>query len=199
MLDNPAFNPAALEGGEVQPLTDDEIKAFIDDLDHNGDGYIDYSEIERKLDAIHDEIQPDAQPHNLHHDSKDDRERHAFLRAVIGSDEDKIHRDVFESRVREWRIPSLKQEKEEEESQDEYMKRIGFVRRARAYWAVHGPTILFLALVVGAMLAFGIWQLVKYLQPAYSGALGWGVVVAKVRYLSRSGFFSQSSVRDRES
>lgn len=157
----------------VTPLNDDEIKTFVDDLDHNNDGQIDYSEVEAKLDAAYDELQPDENDIEARHD------RHAFLRSIIGSDAQRIPRDQFVQRVKEWQVPSLEQEKDEERLQDEYIKKMGIGRRLRSYWAVHGPSILFLCIVVGMMLAFGIWQLVKYLGPAYSGALGWGVVVAK--------------------
>jgi dual oxidase len=39
-----------------QYLTDEEIKQFIDDLDHDKDGNVDYWEVERKLDHVHQEI-----------------------------------------------------------------------------------------------------------------------------------------------
>ncbi|CRK48553.1 hypothetical protein BN1723_016902, partial [Verticillium longisporum] len=83
-------------------------------------------------------------------------------------------------RVKEWKIPSLEQAKKEEKQEKQYMKSVTVWRRIRAYWAVHGPEICFLALVIGMQLAFGIWQLVKYqTTPAYRAAFGWGVVMAK--------------------
>ncbi|WOO85418.1 Putative respiratory burst oxidase G [Vanrija pseudolonga] len=176
---DPRFNPAADPRGTVLPLSDSEIEAFLDDLDHNNDGYIDYSEIEAKFDAVNDETQPEAKPHHLHHTSTEDDERHAFLRSIIGCDTGRIKREDMRERVKSWRIPSLKQEKDEEDSQDEYMRKIGFTRRLRAFWAVHGPSIVFLGIVFGMMIAFGVWQLVKYCGEAYRSALGWGVVVAK--------------------
>lgn len=55
-----------------------------------------------------------------------------------------------------------------------------FRRRVRSYWAVHGPEVTFIALVVSMQLAFGIWHLVKYLTGEYyTAAFGWGVVLAK--------------------
>lgn len=176
-----AYNPAAIESyGNVDPLNDDEIKQFLDDLDHNNDGTIAYDEIEAKLDAVADEVQPDAGRYNdqEHHRLVKDQ-RHQFLRSIIGSDAKRIPRDEFAKRVREWRIPSLQQEKDEEKSDADYLHKMGLGRRLRSYWAVHGPTIMFMIVVVGMMIAFGVWQLVKYLGPAYRGALGWGVVVAK--------------------
>lgn len=167
----------------VQYLTDDEIKAFLDELDHNKDGQISYAEVEQKLDAVHDEIAPHPAPHNhLHHDSKEDHARHAFLRAILGSSDDSttIPRDVFAARVKEWNIPSRKQESEQTQSQKEYMRSLGTWRRVRSYWAVHGPELAFLGLVGGMMIAFGVWQCVKYATtPQYQAAFGWGVVLAK--------------------
>ncbi|TXT05069.1 hypothetical protein VHUM_03889 [Vanrija humicola] len=177
---DPRFNPAADPRGHVLPLSDDEIEAFLDDLDHNNDGYIAYSEIEAKFDAVCKETQPEPKPHHLHHKTTEDDERHAFLRSIIGCNADgRIKREDMRARVKSWRIPSLKQEKDEEDSQDEYMKKVGFTRRLRAFWAVHGPSVVFLGIVFGAMIGMGVWQLVKYCGQAYRGALGWGVVVAK--------------------
>lgn len=169
---------------DVQYLTDQEIKEFLDDLDHNGDGIIDYSEVESKLDAVHKELVPDPKPHNLNHDAatnldRDKDRRHGFLRSIIGSDKQRIPRDEFAARVKEWKIPSMKKEKDKEASQRQYVKSMKLWRRARAYWAVHGPEIAFLGLVVGMQLAFGIWQFVKYLTGPYTGGFGWGVVLAK--------------------
>ncbi|KAF4546043.1 FAD-binding domain-containing protein [Lasiodiplodia theobromae] len=161
-------------------LTDEEIDRFLDELDHNGDGTIDYQEVEAKLDQVHAKIAPNPKPHNLHHDSKDDDDRHHFLRSIIGSDKDRIPRAEFAQRVREWEIPSLKQSKKEEQDEKDYMHDMSVWRRMRSYWAVHGPEILFIALVISMQLAFGIWQMVKYITVVeYRRAFGWGVVLAK--------------------
>lgn len=169
---------------DVQPLTDDEIKTFLDDLDHNKDGQISYAEVEQKLDTVHDEIAPHPEPHHLHHDSKEDHARHAFLRSIIGTTSDNertiIPRDVFAAWVKEWNIPSMKQDSEQTQSQKEYMRSLGTWRRLRSYWAVHGPELAFLGLVGSMMIATGVWQCVKYATtPAYQAAFGWGVVLAK--------------------
>ncbi|KAL2203846.1 hypothetical protein CC79DRAFT_1336479 [Sarocladium strictum] len=170
----------------TQYLSDDEIKQFIDDLDHNGDGHIDYAEIERKLDEAHDELTPNGvKGHHVvkrDHDTSNDRVRHDFLRSMMGNaDQDaRIPRDDFARLVKEWKIPSLKQAKKEEEDEKNYFKRLASWRKIRAYWAVHGPEICFLGLVVSMQLAFGIWQCVKYATgQQYQDAMGWGVVLAK--------------------
>lgn len=164
----------------VQYLTDDEIKKFIDDLDRDNNGYIDYWELEHKLDEVHKEIAPKAQPHHLHHESRPDEARHEFLRSVIGTRKDRIPRDEFQECVKTWEIPSLEQDRKEAQNEDEYVKKMSIWRRIRAYWAVKGPSILFMAVVVGMMIAFGTWQLVKYITyEQYRPAFGWGVVVSK--------------------
>ncbi|KAL4727936.1 hypothetical protein ACLX1H_004635 [Fusarium chlamydosporum] len=167
----------------VEYLTNEEIKEFLDDLDHDNDGYINYHEVERKLDQEHGELVPKPSAHHVIHTdhSDDDRARHAFLRRMMGdSDTDRIPRDEFAKMVKEWKIPSLKQAKKEEEEDKSYVKKLPGWRRIRSYWAVHGPEIVFLGVVVGMQLAFGIWQLVKYqTTPGYRAAFGWGVVMAK--------------------
>lgn len=188
----------------VTYLNDEEISSFLDDLDHDGDGYINYEEVERKLDQAHDELVPKPDAHNIFtrkratydrnngdthtagstattkNNTESHRVRHEFLRAMMGhSDQERIPRDEFARMVKEWRIPSLKQAKEEEEEKGYFRKLPGW-RKVRAYWAVHGPEIVFLGLVVSMQLAFGLWQLLKYqLNPQYRAAFGWGVVMAK--------------------
>lgn len=163
-----------------QYLTDEEIKRFVDDLDKDNNGNIDYWELEQKLDQVHKEIAPKAQPHNLHYAGRGDEARHEFLRSVIGTRKDSIPRAEFEDSVRKWQIPSLEQDRKEAEVEDDYLKKMSLWRHIRAYWAVKGPEIAFMALVVSFMLAFGIWQLVKYITyEQYRPAFGWGVVVSK--------------------
>lgn len=161
-----------------QHLTEKEIKEFVDDLDHDNNGSIDYWELEKKLEQVQNELAPKAQPHNLHHDSREGAE-HDFLR-TLASGRDKIPRAEFENFVREWEIPSLEQDRKEAKEEDEYFKSISIWRRLRAYWAVKGPSIVFMGLVICIMLALGIWQLVKYLtREEYRPAFGWGAVFAK--------------------
>lgn len=168
-----------LSMAQQQSLTDDEIKKFIDDLDHDNNGKIDYGEIERKLDEVYKEIAPKAQPHHLHHKSRAEA-RHEFLRSVIGTREDRIDKADFAECVKKWEIPSLEQDRKEAQQEDDYWKHWSIWRRARAYWAVKGPEIAFLTLVAAFMIAFGVWQLVKYLTyDEYTPAFGWGVVVSK--------------------
>lgn len=189
--DQPFLAQHPVRSKNVKHLTDEEIDQFIDDLDDNKDGYINYPEVERKLDETHKELVPKPGAHHIigkrNNDSNgsennDDRARHAFLRSMMdnNSDVERISRDDFAKLVRSWKIPSLKQAKKEEEDEKTYFKRLPSWRKIRAWWAVRGPDVCFIALVVGMQLAFGIWQLVKYqTTPGYRAAFGWGVVMAK--------------------
>jgi len=164
----------------TQYLDDDEIESFVSELDKNSNGFIEYDEVEHRLDLVHNEIAPDAKPHNLHHDSKDAEARHRFLQSIIGSKSQRIPRAEFASRVRKWKVPSMKQESGDEKHEEDLLTSMSIWRRIRSYWAVRGPDILFTALVVSMQLAFGIWQLVKYVTGTqYTAAFGWGVVLAK--------------------
>lgn len=148
----------AIVDDEATLLTDEEIKEFLDDLDHNNDGQISYKEIEAKLDQVHDEIAPNPLPHHLHHDSKEDQARHEFLRSLIGVDSGSISREDMARRIKGWVIPSTKQETEGEEADAEYLRRFTWVRRFRSYWSVRGPEIMFIALVTIMILAFCLWR-----------------------------------------
>ncbi|KAF1967315.1 NADPH oxidase 4 [Bimuria novae-zelandiae CBS 107.79] len=162
-----------------QYLTDDEINRFIDDLYQDNNGNIDYKEPENKLDEVGKQLAPKPKPHHIYHD-EEEQGRHDFLRTLIGTHENSIPQSQFAECVRCWEIPSLEQDRKEAKGEDEYVKGMSVWRKLRAYWAVQGPQIAFMALVVAFMLAFGIWQLVKYLTyEQYRPAFGWGAVLAK--------------------
>lgn len=166
--------------GELQCLSNKEIEEFLDDIDRNSDDYIEFDELEHKLDEVHEELVPTPKPHNLNHENRDDEERHAFFRSIIKTDKNRIPRAEFAEIVRGWKIPSLKQEKEDEDKAKHYVNGIPWGRRFRAWWSVDGPETLFLCLVVAMQIAFGTWQLVKYLtETQYRHAFGWGIVLAK--------------------
>jgi predicted ferric reductase len=163
-----------------QYLSREEINQFLDDLDTNGDGKIDYEELEHKLDEVYNELAPVPKRHHLHHDSRRDDARHQFLHRIIGPHQRWISRQDLAQRIQEWKIPSLQTEAKNDQDENGYVHSLSVWRRVRAYWSVHGPRILFLVLVVAMQLAFGIWQLVKYLTTTpYRQAFGWGAVLAK--------------------
>jgi dual oxidase len=99
---------------------------------------------------------------------------------VLGTDVDKIPSHKFAEIVKTWQVRPMKQDKEVEDEASQYMKSLAPGRRLRAYWEVHGPEWGFIVLVVSLQLAFGIWQMVKYITDMrYRHAFGWGVVLAK--------------------
>lgn len=164
----------------VKYLSEAEIEEFLNNIDSNHDGYIDYYDIERKLDEAHSEIAPEPKIHHLHYEQREDHERHAFLKSIMPTHRNRISKAEFAETVKSWKIPSLEQDKKKEHEEEEYVKKMSIGRRLRARWSVHGPTYMFIALVVSMQLAFGTWQLVKYLTVTkYRRAFGWGVVVAK--------------------
>jgi dual oxidase len=165
---------------ETTFLSSKEINEFLDALDHNKDGKISIKEIETELDNVYAKLVPKPLPHHLNHASRSDEDRHTFLRSTIGCSTDQITREEFQTRLESLQIPSLKQEKADEAADKAYMASLPTWRRFRSWYSVNGSKLLFLALVLSMMLAFGIWQMVKYITTSpYRSAFGWGVVVAK--------------------
>ena len=164
----------------IQYLSRHEINDFLHSLDADKDGFISYAEIEAKLDEVHDELAPIADPHNLHHESRDDEDRHRFLRRVIGISQNSLSTADFASIVQSWKVPSPGQDRLDEQETKEYLRSLALGRRLRAYWTVHAAKITFITFVVSMQIAFGVWQCVKYAtQPQWQNALGWGVVLSK--------------------
>lgn len=172
-------------------LSDDEINAFFDDLDLDKDGYVTFDEVEAKLHEVHAELAPNLQKHHLLHPARRDLEKdvghsgdgiHAFLLSLIPDCNVNIDRKKFTEHVRRLKVPSQKQtdSRGQDQEDQEQEHRLPFRRRVRAYWAVHGPNILFTAFVVAAQLGIGLWQTVIYIKnPLARAALGWGVILAK--------------------
>ena len=146
-----------------QYLSEKEIDEFLNDLDRNKNGFIEYDEVKHKLDEVHKEVAPHPKPHHLHHQDRDDAQRHEFLRSVIGTDRNRTPREDFAGIVRGWKVPSTDPDQKVEEDHKQNMKSMSWGRRFRAHWSVEGPEVLFIALVISIQIAFGTWQLVKYL------------------------------------
>lgn len=172
-------------------LTDEEIEDFFKDLDRNNDGYVNFEELDKKLHEVHEEIAPQLQKHHILHPARRDAEKsigdngdglHAFLCQLMPECGAKLSKEDFIRHVQTWNIPSQKQSdsKEADREAQEEEKKLPYRRRLRAYLAVHGPNIIFIAFVVAWMVAFGLWQMIIYIQnqPARR-ALGWGVILAK--------------------
>lgn len=165
---------------EIQYLNEKEIDDFVAQLDKDNDGCISYQELEQKLDHVYKELQPEAKPHNLHHSSRRETQRHEFLRSMLGTTKVKIPAADFKKIVASWQIPSMEQEKQMEKEEADYLNNISWPRRRRAVWQVNGPQYCFIALVVSAQIALGVWQCIKYATGSqYQAAFGWGVAMAK--------------------
>jgi len=108
---------------------------------------------------------------------------HAFLCSLMPDcDHTAIPKDEFKQRVKSWNIPSQKQNsaEDEKEQMEDYKKNLTLYRKARAYWSLRGPRALFACFVGALILAFGLWQLMEYVnKPDVRAALGWGVIMAK--------------------
>lgn len=153
---------------EGQFLTRQEIDTFLDEIDRNNNGSIEYDEVEKKLDEVHNEIAPTAKPHNLYHAEREDEQRHKFLRAVMGTDKNRISRKEFAEIVKTWKVPSMSPDWKADEDGNTYMKQMPLGSRIRAVWNVQGPEILFVTFVIGLQIGMGTWQLVKYLVGPYT-------------------------------
>ncbi|CZT21970.1 related to NADPH oxidase homolog 1 [Ramularia collo-cygni] len=173
------------------PLSDDEINKFFDALDINKNGLVNFEELEAKLRQAHQELAPEPQAHHLLHPSRRDAEKglshkggdglHKFLCHIMPECGSELNREEFVKHVRSWNVPSQKGAKDAHKEDVEQEKKLPFRRRVRAYWAVHGPNIIFLAIVVAFIIAAGLWQCLIYVtNPGARAALGWGIIVAKL-------------------
>jgi len=170
---------SAITMADIQFLTQQEINDFVTQLDKDNDGCVSYTELEQKLDQVYKQLQPEAKAHNFHHSSRKNEQRHEFLRTMLGTEKDKIPAEDFKKVVKTWQIPSMEQEKQTEKDELEYLNSITWARKLRAMWEVEGPEYCFIAFVVSAQIALGVWQCVKYAEPQYQAAFGWGVAFAK--------------------
>lgn len=210
--DFPTILPVGSTSSEFRPLSDDEIENFFDELDQNNNGFVDFKELERKLEQVHEELVPHPKKHNLNHPERrkndtwshkrhDDHGKehdvdieknqhvnpehdgiHAFLCSLMPRCTESIPKDEFMQRVRQWNIPSLKQncKEDEDEQAREYHRKLTLLRKLRANWDMRGPKILFITFVVFLQLAFGLWQMISYIKNAKArAALGWGIILSK--------------------
>lgn len=165
---------------DTKPLTDKEIDDFVQGLDKDQDGSISYTELEHKLDVVYKELLPHPEEFSFNHPTRKDEQRHEFLRGMMGSQKDNLPIDDFRKVVSSWQVPSLQQEKKNDEDNDHYLDNVGWGRRIKAAWEVQGPEYVFLFMVVAMQLGLGIWQCLKYaLDPQVQAAFGWGVALAK--------------------
>lgn len=181
---------APVHDDDFVPLSDDEINKFFDALDANKNGSVNFEELEAKLRHAHKELAPEPKKHHLLHPERRDAEKglshegdglHRFLCHIMPDCSSELNREEFVKHVRSWNVPSQKGAKDAHKEDVEQEKRIPFRRRIRAYWAVHGPNIIFLAIVIAFIVAAGLWQCLIYVtNPGARAALGWGIIMAKL-------------------
>jgi hypothetical protein len=107
---------------------------------------------------------------------------HAFLCKLMPDCEASIPKDEFVKHVRSWNVPSLERNAAEDEDErvKQYAKNLTMGRKIKALWSIYGPKVIFMSLVISFQLAFGLWQLMTYVNKREArAAFGWGVIVAK--------------------
>lgn len=166
--------------GSVKTLSHLEVDEFITAIDTNHDGFIEYVEVLAMLDKVHNELTDHPAPHHLHHETRDDRDRHQFLRSIMSTQSGQISTADFARIVNQWKIPSLEPDKKDEEDNKLFVLSMPLWRRLRAFWSVRGPEVVFILLVTLITIAITVWKMVKYItEPQWRRALGWGVVLSR--------------------
>src|ERR1700712_2519607 len=105
-------------------LTEKEIDEFLNELDHNNHGIIDYSDLESKFDETHREVAPESQllSPNSKKTEINNGQRHAFLRSMMTTAKNKIPRDELKEIVKGWKIPSKERDQKAMEEHQNYLK-----------------------------------------------------------------------------
>jgi hypothetical protein len=182
-----------------RPLTNEEAIEFVQELDADNDGFVTFGELAAKFKEVQAEItgKPRNQDQSQMGDTKVSHQSGADLEKGANPEQDGIHdflcslmpdcglsfsRDELIKHVKAWNVPSQNQNCAEDQEQEvsDYEEKLSVARRARAYWAIHGPKKLFRGFVTLLQVAFGLWQLLAYIYNTKTwAAFGWGVVVAK--------------------
>ena len=145
----------------TQSLTEEEIDRFIQSLDHNQDGKISFDELERQLDHAFEELKPHMGRKRENDieaeidERKANQQRRAFIRSMLGKENassSSIPIEQFKERIREWKIPSLEQEKQKQKEEGNYLNKASLRRKLYAWWSVVGPEYMFLTIVISLQL-----------------------------------------------
>lgn len=232
-------------------LDEDEITAFVDQLDRRQDGFIYYRDLQNALDRAYQDLQHAQLPHVRTSTSPEPSEHEeqstpeltgrnlpwhetSLLCSLLGfsspsggmvgnstgwgearkqTSPTRIPRAEFVARVRAWGTPSLRRLDDgknnknstsssacggeafsagadivgggggsDQELQDpyQYLRSMSRWRRVRSCWAVHGPQVVFVALVVALQAAFSLWIAIHYATKyRHTELFNWGTVVSK--------------------
>lgn len=198
--------PSSASPAGPVPLRDDEIEELYHEFDHDKDGKVSFEDVEATLRSVLEELAPRPHRHHLTHPDRStsrvkrwtrslmpwdagvaesqgrDSDLHDFLQRLLPGCEDLMTRAEFFNQVRSWNIPSQTQTSGRAKTQQAKAndRKLPLGRRFAAWWSVKGPEVAFLAVVVALILAFSLWQGLKYaLNKRARAAFGYGVVVAK--------------------
>lgn len=91
-----------------------------------------------------------------------------------------IDRQTFLHHVQTWNVPSRLQQDQTSLHEAALVQRIPLPRRLAAFSTVHGPSIIFISLIISLQIYFAQYYLVRYIhKPAVIASLGWPIILTK--------------------
>lgn len=168
-------------------LSETELEEFYNEIDKESRGFVTFSQLMEKLEQVVDELAPTSKPISRLPDIRSRRDEdleggwkridnarlQTFLQELFPDSTSTISKNDFIAQVRSWNILSPSHATSSE-------ARPPLIERLRARWEVDGPRIAFLAFIVALQVAFGLWQMIKYIQsPLVRSAFGWYVILSK--------------------
>jgi predicted ferric reductase len=175
-------------------LDQEEINDFFHDLDADNDGYVTIEDLTAKLQQVYDALSPpnlrDSGSNESELEKHGDRTSRSRSNLKVLIEEllpdcgpRRLNREAFTAQVQNWEIPSQKRTDGEKQTNEDLARhqRIPLRRRLWAYWAVNGPWLCFMTIVVALIVGMATWLLIDYLcfKPRVRHALGWGIILAK--------------------
>lgn len=144
---------------------------------------------------------PDGLPSQIHHINRSSRTAQEglsdFLRSLLPKkkpstsqdaqdaqqqqqQQEGIDRQTFLHHVQTWNVPSRLQQDQTSLHEAALVQRIPLPRRLAAFFTVHGPSIIFISLIISLQIYFAQNYLVRYIhKPAVIASLGWPIILTK--------------------
>lgn len=142
---------------------------------------------------------PDGLPSQIHHIHRSSRTAQEglsdFLRSLLPKkrtttsqdaqdaqqqQQEGIDRQTFLHHVQTWNVPSRLQQDQTSLHEAALVQRIPLPRRLAAFFTVHGPSIIFISLIISLQIYFAQYYLVRYIhKPAVIASLGWPIILTK--------------------
>lgn len=146
---------------------------------------------------------PDGLPSQIHHINRSSRTAQEglsdFLRSLLPKkkpstsqdaqdaqdaqqqqQQEGIDRQTFLHHVQTWNVPSRLQQDQTSLHEAALVQRIPLPRRLAAFFTVHGPSIIFISLIISLQIYFAQYYLVRYIhKPAVIASLGWPIILTK--------------------